>query len=213
MNGFAPAYGRCRRRGTPVQIIQARAAVNAMESADGKTLYYAKGIMHPGDWKMPAGGGEEVRLLELTERRAMGHMALGPRAPLYVARWTERTCRPGSRFFFTTSPPGRPPGVAQLASRPPVGTRGLSISADGRSLLFTQLDSRGMDLMLLENLPLTGRGLDPSHHLLRGGACGRKVCRFASRVSGVSKIHVVRELVLVTGPGWENVRELVPPPR
>ena len=40
--------------GTPVQITK-HGGVNAMESADGKTLYYAKGINVPGTWKMPVG--------------------------------------------------------------------------------------------------------------------------------------------------------------
>ena len=36
----------------------------ALESPDGKTLYYAKSCDVPGLWKVPVQGGEETRVLE-----------------------------------------------------------------------------------------------------------------------------------------------------
>ena len=44
--------------GAPLQLTK-QGGVNAMESGDGKTLYYAKGVTERGMWKMPIGGGEE----------------------------------------------------------------------------------------------------------------------------------------------------------
>jgi hypothetical protein len=77
-------------------------------------------------------------------------MALTESGLYYVAR--DGTDMP-ARFaiFFHDFATRQITRVAQLAKQPPVGSRGLSLSADGRSLLFTQLDAEGMDLMLLEN--------------------------------------------------------------
>ena len=41
--------------------------------------------------------------------------------------------------------------VFQLAKRNDSGDPGLSLSPDGRTLLFSQLDESGSDLMLLEH--------------------------------------------------------------
>ena len=135
--------------GTPIQITK-QGGVNAMESADGKTLYYAKGINAPGTWKMPIGGGQEVLALDLPAAQRWGQMAMTESGLYYIAR--DGTDSP-ARFaiFFHDFGTRRATRVAQLAKQPPAQTRGLSLSADGRSLLFTQLDADGSDLMLLEN--------------------------------------------------------------
>jgi len=135
--------------GEPVQVTK-HGGVNAMESADGKTLYYAKGINAPGTWKMPIGGGQEVLALDLPAAQRWGQMAMTESGLYYIAR--DGTDSP-ARFaiFFHDFGTRRATRVAQLAKQPPAQTRGLSLSADGRSLLFTQLDADGSDLMLLEN--------------------------------------------------------------
>jgi hypothetical protein len=134
---------------TPVQITK-HGGVNAMESADGRTLYYAKDIGAPGTWKMPIGGGEEVLVLDAPATGRYGQMALTGSGLYYVAR-DGADMRARFAIFFHDFGTRQTTRVAQLAKQPPVGTRGLSLSADGRSLLFTQLDAEGMDLMLLEN--------------------------------------------------------------
>jgi Tol biopolymer transport system component len=71
--------------GTPVQITR-HGGANAMESADGASLYYAKGTNAAGTWKMPIGGGEEGLVLDAPAAGRYGRMALTGSGLYYVAR-------------------------------------------------------------------------------------------------------------------------------
>ena len=53
-----PAQG-----GIAVQVTKRNGAEEALESLDGKFVYYAS-LDAPGIWKVPAGGGEETRVLD-----------------------------------------------------------------------------------------------------------------------------------------------------
>jgi hypothetical protein len=121
-----------------------------MESADGKSLYYAKGVTERGMGKMPIGGGEEVPVLDAPAPGRWGQVALTSSGLYYIARdGTDLPARFAIIFYnFASRETTR---VAQLAKPPLRGSRGLSLSPDGRALLFTQLDAEGSDLMLLEN--------------------------------------------------------------
>ena len=135
--------------GTPVPITK-HGGVNAMESADGKSLYYAKGVTERGMGKMPIGGGEEVPVLDAPAPGRWGQVALSSSGLYYIAGdGTDLPARVAIFFYnFASRETTR---VAQLAKQPLRGSRGLSLSPDGRALLFTQLDAEGSDLMLLEN--------------------------------------------------------------
>jgi Tol biopolymer transport system component len=136
--------------GTPVQITK-RGGVNAAESADGRTLYYAKDIDAPGFCRMPLGGGEEEQFLDVPARRRWGHMALTD-SGLYYSSRDEADARPVRyAIFFYEFATRKTTRVYQLAKPTTAGDRILSLSPDGRSLLFTQLDASGTDLMLLQN--------------------------------------------------------------
>jgi Tol biopolymer transport system component len=51
--------------GSPVQVTR-NGGVYAIESDDGRFLYYSK-IEQPGIWKMPLNGGDETRVLDQPE--------------------------------------------------------------------------------------------------------------------------------------------------
>ena len=135
--------------GTPVQITR-HGGANAMESADGASLYYAKGTAKPGTWKMPIGGGEEVLVLDVPGAGRWGHMVLTGSGLYYIAPDGKEVPARFAIFFhdFATRQTTR---VAQLAKPPSPTSRSLALSPDGRIFLFTQLDASGSDLMLLEN--------------------------------------------------------------
>jgi eukaryotic-like serine/threonine-protein kinase len=135
--------------GTPVQITR-HGGANAMESADGASLYYAKGTNAAGTWKMPIGGGEEVLVLDVPGAGRWGHMVLTGSGLYYIARdGTELPAR--FAIFFHDFATRQTTRVAQLAKPPAPTSRSLALSPDGRTFLFTQLDASGSDLMLLEN--------------------------------------------------------------
>jgi len=136
--------------GEPVQVTK-HGGVNAMESADGKTLYYAADIDAPGMKSMPIGGGEEVQFLDAPGRRRWGQVALTD-VGLYYLGPDGGEARPQQyAIFFYEFASRQTVRVAPLAKSPASGDGGLALSPDRRSLLFTQIDASGADLVLLEN--------------------------------------------------------------
>jgi Tol biopolymer transport system component len=113
----------------------------AFESPDGKFVYYIKGDFTGGLWKMPASGGEESQVLPSVLYRDFFLVNDG----IYFIP------EPGAdgkfSIQFLNIATGKVKTVAPV-SRP---FEGLSVSPDGRFLLFSQVDEAGSDLMLVEN--------------------------------------------------------------
>jgi Tol biopolymer transport system component len=122
--------------GEPVQVTKGGGMWPA-ESPDGKFLYYAnKG----GLWRRPVAGGEENQVLESAHSQSFTvtdqgiYFIKGPAASSSI------------QFFrFTTG------AVTTVYAIPKPVFFGLSVSPDGLSILYTQIDQQGSDLMLVEN--------------------------------------------------------------
>lgn len=118
------------------------------ESVDGKFIYYLKDRGIPGIWRAPVEGGEEVLVLTHHMEGINPHLGRAwtvVENGIYFAS-AEDPAKPLIQFYnFSTRKVTR---VATLA-RPfrPV----LSVSPDGRWLLYTQVDQSGSDIMLMEN--------------------------------------------------------------
>jgi eukaryotic-like serine/threonine-protein kinase len=134
----APAAG-----GTPVQVTR-DAGLESFESPDGRYLYYTKRGRKAGIWRMLLGGGDETYVPELA---------------MVANRYWQNSSQ---GIFFV--PPSQAPAlelfhfsdgqVSQVMSLPvqpaPVG-RGLSISPDGRSILYMQADVSTSNVMVVGN--------------------------------------------------------------
>ena len=133
--------------GPPVQITK-NGGVFAAESADGRSLYYAK-VESPGIYKMPLQGGEEERVLD---RGAGGtgwaNWALVPNGIYFRDAKKSKDHRDiGVLNFFefatrkttTVSTMDQPEGL------------GLAISADGRSVLYDGNGDAESSIMLVKN--------------------------------------------------------------
>ena len=123
----------------------------AYESMNGKFLYYTKGHDVAGIWRVPVEGGEEILALDTRKAGYWSAWTLVEQGIYYLT--AEQPARPAIEFFsFTT---GKVTEVAALAKpfRPWTNPEGLSISADGRWILYTQEDRADMDIMLVENFP------------------------------------------------------------
>ena len=119
------------------------------ESADGKYFYYqkARNPTAPGIWRVPEEGGEET--LVFNEQRA--------------GLWRAWAVTEGGIYFVGGESPRRAViafysfsgGEVREVFRPekevPAGFLGLSVSPDGKWLLYTQADQTGRDIMLVEN--------------------------------------------------------------
>ena len=113
----------------------------AFESADGKLLYY---VNSQGLWSKPLGGGESKLVVpEVTPflySLAGRSVYYGVRSPQAI--WVLRTDT-GRKFEYVRFPKTAP-GFQS-------GSTGINVSADERSIVFSQTDRQESDLMLVEN--------------------------------------------------------------
>jgi Tol biopolymer transport system component len=125
-----PAAGR-----EAVQVTR-HGGYNPSESMDGKTIFYTR-IDSPSAplWKMPAEGGEESQVLDSVYR----DFAVTPSGVYFKSNSL-------LQYFDFTTGISRPIRTVEK----PLGI-GLTVSPDGRWLLYTQIDQGGSDLMLVEN--------------------------------------------------------------
>jgi len=119
-----------------------------LESPGGRYVYYFK--VGLGLWRIPAEGGDERQVLESLS--GWNDFALTEQGVYFIP--TSETHRESTIEFFSFSNE-KIHTVARLEKRPswtdlPL-TSGLTVSPDGRELLYVQSDQSGTDLMLVQN--------------------------------------------------------------
>jgi Tol biopolymer transport system component len=132
--------------GQAVQVTK-QGGFDNMESPDGKFLYYAKGRGLSGIWRVPTTGGEETPVLDVQHAGYWRQWTVVEQGIYFVTADTPN--RPLIQFFsFAT---GKAPTVFALEKPLPGTLSGLSVSPDGRRLIWAQADQTSSDLMLMEN--------------------------------------------------------------
>jgi Tol biopolymer transport system component/DNA-binding winged helix-turn-helix (wHTH) protein len=116
------------------------------ESPDGRMLYYTKGEQYPTRctvWGMPTGGGPEAKVLDSVD--CFGLWAVAEKGIYYVGIPDGEDRREIRFYEFAT-------GLTRVITRTDREMfMRLAVSPDQSSLLFTQIDYGGMDLMLVED--------------------------------------------------------------
>ena len=139
----APAEG-----GQAIQVTR-KGGFEAFESVDGSFLYYTKGRM-PGIWRVAlkegAPIGEETMVPQLREAGLWRYWALTKEGVFFLPE--EHTSAYTVMFFDFHI--GRVTPVATLDRHPVEGPPGLDVSQDGRWILYTQVDHRISNIMLVE---------------------------------------------------------------
>jgi eukaryotic-like serine/threonine-protein kinase len=126
-----------------VEQVTHNGGFEAFESADRKTLYYAR--REPGIWKIPTDGGEETKVLE---DGGWGYWTVFS-GGICLIRPSGASQMTLEFFNFAT---GQKKAMRQLErTRAFGGSPSLSVSADGRWILYRQVDQDDSDIMLLEN--------------------------------------------------------------
>jgi hypothetical protein len=117
----------------------------ALESPDRQFVYYAKRQgANPALWSIPVDGGEEAPVHDLVKPADWGQWAVVDEGVYFVSA-TEPSS-PAIEFFdFATSQ------VWSIATLEKPSVFGLAVSPDGRGILYTQIDRRDSDIMLVEN--------------------------------------------------------------
>jgi serine/threonine protein kinase/Tol biopolymer transport system component len=128
--------------GTPIRVRTGDGGIYVTESPDRRFLYYSKfGV--GGVWSMPLEGGQETRVLENTFE---WNWTLAPGGIYFV----DYTFKPHGRiefFDFTT----RSTIPFFSIERPVPQYGGLTLSPDGKSLLFGQSETDESYIMLVKN--------------------------------------------------------------
>ncbi len=144
--------------GSPIQITKT-GGLAAVESADGRFLYYSK-YETEGVWRMPLNGGQEIRVLDQPSGRAWynwglarnGIYFLNPGDGLSLDRKADRILKntelPKTTVDFFEFATHKTSHISTLDK--PTG-QGLAVAPDGRSLLYVQTEFEESSIMLLKN--------------------------------------------------------------
>jgi Tol biopolymer transport system component/tRNA A-37 threonylcarbamoyl transferase component Bud32 len=119
---------------------------NAFESPDGKWLYYAKGPQGAVElWRAPLAGGDEVRVLE---HLSDGHNYVVATRGVYFLEAVPGNSWPrtGSLRYLDLSS-----GRLTILRKVLKVSLGLTLSPDGRFLIYAQDDTLGADLLLVDD--------------------------------------------------------------
>ena len=129
--------------GKALQVTR-RGGFSALESLDGKVLYYAKGLGVPGVWRVAPEGGEESEVLQMPEAGFWGYWA-PVRDGIY---FLDTSTNP--RISFANLLTHKTYRIFDLEN-PARETPGLSVSPDGKSLLYTQKDQEHSEITIVQN--------------------------------------------------------------
>jgi Tol biopolymer transport system component/DNA-binding winged helix-turn-helix (wHTH) protein len=118
-----------------------------MESPDGRWLYFTQDRGSSSIWRMPAAGGAEAPLFDFHQKNYSRVWTVAGEG-VYFAVASSNTKSTIKFFSFST---GAEKTVAEVDRVLPSSVSGLTISPDGRWLLFPLFARRGSDLMMIEN--------------------------------------------------------------
>jgi Tol biopolymer transport system component len=112
----------------------------ALESPDGSSIYYHQVSVVSSLWRLPVSGGDPVKVLDGV---VWFNWHLAEKGIYYIDRLGGE-----SRLQYLNFATGKATTIARNLGE--IGA-GLTVSPDGRTILFTRVDSSGDDLMLVEN--------------------------------------------------------------
>ncbi len=125
----------------PAQVVVAGGG-RAMESPDGNLFYFGRSVTNSSLWRMPVEGGKESQVIESLFMEQYEVVEDG----IYFI--PELTPGAGSSIQFLRFATGAVEQVLTFEGHPGYG---LSVSPDGRSILYSQGDPLEADIMLVEN--------------------------------------------------------------
>ena len=130
--------------GEPKQVTQKGGCFFICESPDGKFAYLWKGTSPPSLWRVPVDGGEETEVLHAIDHPS--NLCVTDQGIYFVA--VRDPASIGSSIQFLRLPAGK---IEPLVAIEKDLAFGLTVSPDGRWLLYSQVDQATCDLMLVEN--------------------------------------------------------------
>jgi Tol biopolymer transport system component/DNA-binding winged helix-turn-helix (wHTH) protein len=135
---------------TPAVQVTRGGGVDPFESADGKYLYFARGYEKKGLWRKQLGDDNSREEPVLTGLQHWGWWALAPRG-VYFFDQSELLPKPNVQLNFLDLTSHRTSQLATLDKSLNSDTAAIALSPDNHSLIYTQTDRFGSDIMLIEN--------------------------------------------------------------
>jgi hypothetical protein len=133
---------------TPITTSEGASSL-PIESPDGKDLFYVRTLSsETAIWRVPVQGGQPVRVIGPVHTLPCA-LAVTRHGIYYTAPPHSSSDKRFIRFYSFSSGLSRP--IAE--TNRPFGI-GMSITRDGRQVVFAQHDDVGSDLMLVENFRL-----------------------------------------------------------
>ncbi|HEY6400075.1 MAG TPA: winged helix-turn-helix domain-containing protein [Blastocatellia bacterium] len=118
-----------------------------MESHDGRWIYFTQDRGSASILRMPAAGGAETPVIDF-HQKGYSRIWTATNEGVYFAVADSNTQSTIKFFSFST---GIERTVAKIDRALPNGISGLTVSPDGKWLLFPLYSQRGSDLMMIEN--------------------------------------------------------------
>jgi dipeptidyl aminopeptidase/acylaminoacyl peptidase len=135
-----PQPGKPADGGEAVQITPNQGAGGAVESPDGSSIYYHMSSVVSPLWRLPISGGEPVKALDGV---VWFNWWLFGNGVYYIDQFGGE-----NRLQYLNFGSGKSTTVARNLGEV---SAGLTATPDGRTILFTRVDSSTDDLMLVEN--------------------------------------------------------------
>jgi Tol biopolymer transport system component len=135
----APAQG-----GEASQVTK-KGGAEAFESLDGKSVYYA-GRSSAGIWKVPVTGGHETHVLD----QARGSFWTLTGGGIYFGV-VNSSIEPVIKFYSFATHQVAIIKEFSKGTKFPMAAVGLSVSPDGKWIVYSQYDQASSDLILMEN--------------------------------------------------------------
>jgi Tol biopolymer transport system component len=128
--------------GSPTRLTR-NGGISPVESLDGRYLYYSK-YEQGGVWRMPMQGGEETEVLNDVEGGGWPNWAISPNG-IYFLKFGKF---PRTSIEFYEFAAGKTLPVWTLEKHPGWG---LSMSQDGKSIIYIQNEFAESNIMLVKN--------------------------------------------------------------
>ena len=132
--------------GAAIQMTQ-EGGFEPMESPDGRWVYFTQYRGSSSIRRMPAAGGDETALFDF-HQKGYSRFWTATNEGVYFAVANSNTQSAIKFFNFST---GIEKTLASIDRVMPSGVSGLTVSSDGKWLLFPLYSQRGSDLMMIEN--------------------------------------------------------------
>jgi Tol biopolymer transport system component len=126
--------------GDAVQVTANQGGTGAIESADGSYLYYNSVSVEGSVWRQQISGGQPIKILD---GLIWFNYSVGDKGIYYIDRLEN-----DNRLQYFNFGTGKSTMVAHNLGEV---SAGLTATSDGKTILFTRVDSSVDDLMLVEN--------------------------------------------------------------